>query len=165
MSGRTNILMKAQELGFKLTPDTPETEDHHRADQGTGKPGLRIRGGRSLAGVAHPRIAQAPAELLFTVDTYHVSMRRDGKESICEATVQGARRRRSRPHGGRRRRPGERAGRRLRAALVKFFPQLKKVQLTDYKVRILDGATGTAAKTRVLIAVHATASANGARSA
>ena len=39
----------------------------------------------------------------------------------------------------------------LRAALVKFFPQLKKVQLEDYKVRILDSATGTGARTRVLI--------------
>ncbi len=39
----------------------------------------------------------------------------------------------------------------LRAALVKFFPQLKQVTLTDYKVRILDSDTGTAAKTRVLI--------------
>jgi 2-isopropylmalate synthase len=39
----------------------------------------------------------------------------------------------------------------LRLALVKFFPQLKHVQLTDYKVRILDSVTGTAAKTRVLI--------------
>ena len=39
----------------------------------------------------------------------------------------------------------------LRSALVKFYPQLKKVTLTDYKVRILDSDTGTAAKTRVLI--------------
>jgi len=39
----------------------------------------------------------------------------------------------------------------LRSALVKSFPKLKKVSLTDYKVRILDTATGTAAKTRVLI--------------
>ena len=40
----------------------------------------------------------------------------------------------------------------LRAALVKFYPRLKKVTLTDYKVRILESSTGTAAKTRVLIA-------------
>ncbi len=39
----------------------------------------------------------------------------------------------------------------LRGALAQFFPQIKKVQLTDYKVRILDSTTGTAAKTRVLI--------------
>jgi 2-isopropylmalate synthase len=35
--------------------------------------------------------------------------------------------------------------------LVKFYPQLARVQLTDYKVRILDSTTGTASKTRVLI--------------
>ncbi|HWN96137.1 MAG TPA: alpha-isopropylmalate synthase regulatory domain-containing protein, partial [Methylomirabilota bacterium] len=39
----------------------------------------------------------------------------------------------------------------LRLALGRFFPQLKKVQLTDYKVRIIESKTGTAAKTRVLI--------------
>jgi 2-isopropylmalate synthase len=39
----------------------------------------------------------------------------------------------------------------LRTALMKFYPHLKKVTLTDYKVRILDSDTGTAAKTRVLI--------------
>jgi hypothetical protein len=32
-----------------------------------------------------------------------------------------------------------------------FYPQVKNIRLTDYKVRILDSATGTAAKTRVLI--------------
>ena len=39
----------------------------------------------------------------------------------------------------------------LRGALVRFYPQLQTVKLTDYKVRILDSATGTASKTRVLI--------------
>jgi 2-isopropylmalate synthase len=39
----------------------------------------------------------------------------------------------------------------FRAALVSRYPQLNKVHLTDYKVRILDGATATGAVTRVLI--------------
>ncbi|WP_338038284.1 citramalate synthase [Neosynechococcus sphagnicola] len=39
----------------------------------------------------------------------------------------------------------------LRKALVNFYPALADFYLTDYKVRILDGAAGTAAKTRVLI--------------
>ena len=41
----------------------------------------------------------------------------------------------------------------LRKALTPFFPQLEKIQLIDYKVRIIDGEEATAAKTRVLI-VH-----------
>jgi 2-isopropylmalate synthase len=39
----------------------------------------------------------------------------------------------------------------LRKALVNFYPQIAEFELTDYKVRILNGHTGTAAKTRVLV--------------
>jgi 2-isopropylmalate synthase len=39
----------------------------------------------------------------------------------------------------------------LRKALVQFYPIIAEFQLTDYKVRILDGSIGTAAKTRVLV--------------
>jgi 2-isopropylmalate synthase len=39
----------------------------------------------------------------------------------------------------------------LRKALVPRYPQLADFQLADYKVRILDGQSGTAAITRVLI--------------
>lgn len=39
----------------------------------------------------------------------------------------------------------------LRKALAKFYPQLSKIKLTDYKVRVLDSEMATAAKVRVLI--------------
>jgi 2-isopropylmalate synthase len=39
----------------------------------------------------------------------------------------------------------------LRKALGAFYPVLDAVHLVDYKVRILDGTTATAAKTRVII--------------
>ncbi|MEA5616696.1 citramalate synthase [Cronbergia sp. UHCC 0137] len=39
----------------------------------------------------------------------------------------------------------------LRKALVNFYPQIATFELTDYKVRILNGNTGTAANTRVLV--------------
>jgi 2-isopropylmalate synthase len=39
----------------------------------------------------------------------------------------------------------------LRKALGAFYPVLDGVHLVDYKVRILDGATATAARTRVII--------------
>lgn len=39
----------------------------------------------------------------------------------------------------------------LRAAVVQIFPELEKLELIDYKVRILPGAMGTDAVTRVLV--------------
>jgi len=39
----------------------------------------------------------------------------------------------------------------LRKALIQLFPELSKLSLTDYKVRILEGVMGTDAVTRVLV--------------
>jgi 2-isopropylmalate synthase len=39
----------------------------------------------------------------------------------------------------------------LRKALKARFPEIEDIQLTDYKVRILDPSTGTGAVTRVLL--------------
>jgi len=39
----------------------------------------------------------------------------------------------------------------LRKALEKFYPELKEMELSDYKVRVLPGRDGTAARVRVLI--------------
>jgi 2-isopropylmalate synthase len=39
----------------------------------------------------------------------------------------------------------------LRKALLRFYPEIAKVVLTDFRVRILDPGEATAAKTRVLI--------------
>jgi len=47
--------------------------------------------------------------------------------------------------------PVEALDRAVRKALEKFYPSLKKVRLTDYKVRILNEQAGTKATTRVLI--------------
>ncbi|MCX7698476.1 MAG: citramalate synthase [Candidatus Goldbacteria bacterium] len=39
----------------------------------------------------------------------------------------------------------------LRKALIRFYPSIKNMRLVDFKVRVIDGADGTAAKVRVLI--------------
>jgi 2-isopropylmalate synthase len=78
-------------------------------------------------------------------------MRRDGLSSICEATVKvrvGQEHAHTVAEGDG---PVNALDSALRTALAKFYPELNNVKLTDYKVRILDTATGTAAKTRVLI--------------
>ena len=39
----------------------------------------------------------------------------------------------------------------LRKALDRFFPELEAMRLVDFKVRVIDGREGTAARVRVLI--------------
>lgn len=151
MSGRTNILMKAKELGFKLTPDAPETREITAKVKELEASGYEYEAAEASLALLIRGILDHNPELLFTVDTYHVSMRRDKKESICEATVRvrvGDEVAHTVAEGDG---PVNALDGALRRALVKFFPKLKSIELTDYKVRIINGTTGTAAKTRVLI--------------
>ncbi len=150
MSGRTNILMKAAELGFKLQPDAPETRAitvEVKRLEGAGYEYEAAEG--SLALLIRKVIKHQ--EPPFKVEGYHVSIRRDRSISVCQASVKvlvgGVTEHTIAEGDG----PVNALDGALRAALVKFFPQLKKVQLEDYKVRILDSATGTGARTRVLI--------------
>ncbi|MDE3066120.1 MAG: citramalate synthase [Verrucomicrobiota bacterium] len=150
MSGRTNILMKSAELGFKLTPDTPELKAITARVKELENEGYEYEAAEgSLALLISKTLKHR--DLPFRVDAYHVSMRRNGAENICEATVKvivGGQTAHTVAEGDG---PVNALDGALRLALVKFFPQLQNVTLTDYKVRILDSATGTAAKTRVLI--------------
>ena len=150
MSGRTNILLKARELGYKLDSDAPETREitskvkeleSHGYEYEAAEGSLALLIGRTMK----------HREPSFVVETYHVSMRRDKRESICEATVRirvGDEIAHTVAEGDG---PVNALDAALRRALIKFFPSLKAIALTDYKVRIINGKTGTAAKTRVLI--------------
>ena len=151
MSGRTNILLKAKELGFKLTPEAPETRQITTRIKELESQGYEYEAAEASLALLIRGILEHNPDLLFTVEAYHVSMRSHGKESVCEATVKvrvGDKVSHTVAEGDG---PVNALDGALRAALGRLFPELRKVRLVDYKVRILDGVAGTAAKTRVLI--------------
>jgi len=150
LAGRSNIVIKAQELGFKVTNDTPELKAILERIKELEHEGFEFEAAEASLALLIRR-ALEHRDLPFQVDGYHVSMRRDGENSICEATIKahvGEQAAHTVAEGDG---PVNALDRALRAALVKFYPQLKKVVLTDYKVRILETSTGTNARTRVLI--------------
>ena len=150
LAGRSNIVMKARELGFDVDRQTPELEamlkrvkalehEGYEFEAADGSLALLIR--RTLRHDAKP----------FAVDAYHVSMRSAAESSICEATVKvivGRDHAHTVADGDG---PVNALDGALRSALLKFYPELQAVRLTDYKVRIVNSSSGTAAVTRVLI--------------
>src|SRR5215475_4785098 len=150
LAGRSNIIMKARELGFDVGKETPELRDMlqrvkvlehegYEFESADGSLALLIR--RALRHDAKP----------FAVDAYHVSMRSAAESSICEATVKvvvGRDHAHTVADGDG---PVNALDGALRSALLKFYPDLQAVRLTDYKVRIVNSSSGTAAVTRVLI--------------
>jgi 2-isopropylmalate synthase len=150
LAGRSNIIMKARELGLDVTKDTPELSAMLKRIKELEHEGYEFEAADgSLALLIRRALKDLPTP--FSVDAYHVSMRSDGQSSICEATVKV---RVGREHAhtvadgdG----PVNALDGALRSALIKFYPDLGAVRLTDYKVRIVDSSVGTAARTRVLI--------------
>ena len=139
-------------MGIRIDNDTPELktilsrvkEQEHLGYDYEGAEG-------SLALLI--RKALGRVEPAFHLEAYHVSMRGDALEHVCEATVKvrvGDKTAHTVADGDG---PVNALDQALRNALRGFYPVLKKVKLTDYKVRILNSSrgSGTAAKTRVLI--------------
>src|SRR5258706_9313139 len=150
LAGRSNIVMKARELGFDVTNQTPELRDMLARIKELEHQGYEFESADgSLALLIRRALTHEPPP--FAVDAYNVSVRWEGERSVCEAVVKV--------------RVGEESEHRvadgdgpvhaldaaLRAGLVKFYRQLEDIRLTDYKVRIIDSTSGTAARTRVLI--------------
>jgi 2-isopropylmalate synthase len=151
LSGRSNIVIKAQELGFKITNDTPQLRQILDTIKQREHEGFEFEAAEASMALMIRGIMDHEAALKFTVEKYHVSMRRDAKQSVSEATVRVRVGKKVHDEVAEGDGPVNALDSALRSALAKSFPKLKKITLTDYKVRILDGVAGTAAKTRVLI--------------
>jgi 2-isopropylmalate synthase len=150
LAGRSNIVMKARELGFDVTNATAELRDMLKQIKDLEHKGYEFEAADgSLALLIRRVLTHAPPP--FVVDAYHVSIRHDGEASVCEATVKvrvGAELAHTVADGDG---PVNALDAALRTALSKFYRQIEQVRLTDYKVRIINSTSGTAAKTRVLI--------------
>jgi len=103
----------------------------------------------SLALLIRRSLTQTPPP--FAVDAYNVAVRHGGEGSTCEAVVKVRVGEQSEHRVAEGDGPVNALDAALRTALVRYYPQLANVRLTDYKVRIIDSRSGTAARTRVLI--------------
>lgn len=152
LSGQSNILVKAEELGMPLEKGAPEAAAVLKKIKDLENEGYSFEAaGGSLELLIRKELGKY--EGAFEADEYHTSFRqyRDGHAPVCEATVKvsvGEERELVVAEGNGVVNALDLA---LRKALLPFYPELGEVSLVDYKVRILDGHDATAAKTRVLI--------------
>ena len=152
LAGRSNIVMKAQEMGIRIDNDTPQLKDILIRVKEQEHIGYDYEGAEGSLALLMRKVL-GRVEPAFHLEAYHVSMRGDALEHVCEATVKvrvGDKTAHTVSDGDG---PVNALDQALRNALRGFYPVLKKVKLTDYKVRILNSSrgSGTAAKTRVLI--------------
>jgi len=152
MAGRSSLLMKAQELGVNIDRSSPETKaiidklkeleyngyEYESADAslrllldkftGKHKPHFEFEGYRVIVE------KRSPNEPTTSEATIKVNVEGEPHYTVAES---------SGPIGA--------LDSALRLALAKTYPNLKNLELKDYKVRILASQSGANAKTRVLI--------------
>src|SRR5260370_558479 len=150
LSGRGNILAKAREFGIELDRDDPQTKwlVQHLKE-------LEHRGHSYEAADASfemlMRRLRPGDEAPWNVADFTTLVPQDGGSGHAEATVKvevGGQVYHTAASGNG---PVNALDAALRKALSPKFPASPGVSLHDYQVRILDGAAGTAATTRVLV--------------
>ena len=152
LSGRSNIMLKAHELGMDLNKNTPEVKEILAQLKQLEHDGYEYESADASFHILVQKFLKKHKPF-FKLLAYRVVMDKHGADGhhICEASVKlevkGEVVHTVAEGDG----PVNALDKAFRAALTKFYPQIAAVQLVDYKVRILDSGSGTAAKTRVII--------------
>lgn len=152
MAGRASIELKGKELGYDLSGDRDTISRVVDRVKELESQGYTFEAADASFELLLRDEVLGRRERFFTVESWRaiVEQRPDGSV-ISEATVKihvAGQRFVSTGEGNG---PVNALDNALRGAIVSVFPELETLELVDYKVRILDGGSGTAAVTRVLI--------------
>ncbi|VVM05685.1 2-isopropylmalate synthase [Methylacidimicrobium cyclopophantes] len=152
LSGRSNIVLKAKELGLTLREDDARTREAlQQVKEMEGKGYEFEAADASFELLLRKRLLPYPP--FFQLVEYHVSIRRfPAKEyEVSEATVKLSVKGETVYTVAEGDGPIHALDQALRGGLERFYPDLARVSLRDYKVRILGPMAGTGAVTRVLV--------------
>jgi 2-isopropylmalate synthase len=152
MSGQANILARAEALGFPLEKGSKEVKAVLTEVKTLEAQGYEFEAAEASFALLLRRVT-GKHRPLFELLEYHCTYRRagDGRWDKCEATVKmrvGGQESYQVAEGDG---PVNALDAALRKALQPFYPDIASIRLEDYKVRIINGQAGTAARTRVLI--------------
>lgn len=150
LSGRGNLLSKAEELGLDVKADSGVSEVLKKIKSLEAK-GFSFEAAEASVAMMLKREQQGYAPPFELIDFAVNVENRMGRGSIAEASVKvkvGDEVIHTVADGNG---PVNALDAALRKGLAPVFPSILKFHLADYKVRILDGENGTAAVTRVLI--------------
>ncbi|HJP17980.1 MAG TPA: citramalate synthase [Nitrospinota bacterium] len=152
LSGKSNILYKAEEYGIDLDSKDPIVQQILKELKELENNGFQFEGAEGSFELLMKN-AKGNRKKFFDLKGFRVIIekRREDEPTISEATIKivvdGQMEIMAAEGNG----PVNALDKALRKALIRFYPELKYLNLHDFKVRILDEKKGTEAFTRVLI--------------
>ena len=152
LSGRSNILVKAEEFNVNLDSKDPVTLEILEKIKELENQGFQFEGAEASFELLMRR-ALGTLRSFFSVIGFRVidTKRHEDEMPSSEATVQvkvGGKIEHTAAEGNG---PVNALDNALRKALEQFYPHLREMKLYDYKVRVLPAGKGTASMIRVLI--------------
>lgn len=151
MAGRASVELKSAELGIDLDDREVATRVVERV-KALESQGWTFEAADASFELLLREEINGSRQRFFTVDSWRAVVEQDSNGTLHSdaevvVTANGQRIRTSGSGNG----PVNALDTALRNAVIQFFPELADLELTDYKVRILEGRAGTSAVTRVLI--------------
>jgi 2-isopropylmalate synthase len=151
LSGKSNILYKAERMGLQMDKASPETQAVVTKLKELEHYGYQFEGAEASFEILFNKLMEQHRDF-FELDGFRVITERRGNseatsEAVIKLRVDGIEEHTASEGVG----PVSALDRALRKSLVTFFPCIKDIRLTDYKVRVLNVKGATDAKVRVLI--------------
>ncbi len=152
LSGRSNILAKAEQFNIDIDSKDPVTLEILESIKAMENQGYQFEGAEASFELLMRRALGTLRNYFSVLGFRVIDSKREGDEMpLSEATVQvkvGGRIEHTAAEGNG---PVNALDNALRKALESFYPQIREVKLFDYKVRVLPAGDGTASVTRVLV--------------
>ncbi len=152
LAGKSNILRKAEEYNIHLKSDSPEVQEILNKLKELEHQGYQFEGAEASFELLLKKSLRLHKKFFDLIGFRVIDEKRKEKEPpYSEATIMvkvGGHIEHTAATGNG---PVNALDNALRKALEKFYPELKKVKLHDYKVRVLTAGKGTSAKVRVLV--------------
>ena len=151
LAGKMPFVMKAEQLNLKLDKKSPEAKKLLRTLQAKEHQGYQYEAADASFELFMKRSLKK-YKPFFKLEGFNVSTEKrfDGK-IFAEASIRLVVNKEEIFSASEGDGPVDALDQALRKALTKFYPTLEHMHLRDYKVRVLESTSGTAAKVRVLI--------------
>jgi len=153
LAGRANILQKAEEFGVRIDSKDPKVQTLLRQLKELENSGYQYEGAEASFELMMHRAVHGDLRFFRLIgfrvidETYKGNELPSSEASVAVEFLDGRREHAVAFGNG----PVNALDQALRRVLTREYPQIVAVRLLDYKVRVLPGAGGTAAKVRVLI--------------
>lgn len=151
LAGRGNVMSKAEEFGLTLGDDRADVNAVLQRIKELEAQGFHFEGAEASVELMLRRSRHDYRPVFEMIDFWVMVEHRQGRGLLAEANIKLRLGDETVHVAAEGTGPVHALDTALRKALLPFYPALNSFHLADYKVRILDGNSGTAATTRVLI--------------